>query len=102
MLVQVFLQSLVLVFQILKGFDAFDFDVADGIGIDIIVESRLFFGDVCFNLNLFWMLMSASFLSILVHLMPLLVSSSYLLYPIVCLTVLSLRFNLSVSGFVLS
>ena len=47
MLVQVFLQSLVLVFQILKGFDAFDLDVADGIGIDKMFESRLFVGDVC-------------------------------------------------------
>ena len=49
MLVQVFLWSLVLVFQILKGFDTFDFDVADGIGIDIVFESRLFVGDVCFT-----------------------------------------------------
>ena len=51
MLVQVFLWSLVLVFQILKGFDTFDFDVADGIGIDIIFEGRLFVGDVCFKIS---------------------------------------------------
>ena len=59
MFVQVFLQSLVLVFEIQALLNALDFDITDGICIHIVLESR----------------------SSLVHLTPRFVSSSYFLYP---------------------